>query len=117
LSLKHQLPALTDEGLLMGEGIGNTELVPKQVDESPELGHRHSVCASVFPQETGLDELGPGDQPIASRLKPNHRFVRLASVLAPVQPVVQGRLRHPKQPGCFSLAEHLPLKHARGRHG
>jgi hypothetical protein len=31
----------------MGQGIRDTELLPEQVDEGPELGHRHSVRASV----------------------------------------------------------------------
>jgi hypothetical protein len=85
LGLEHELPTLTDEGPLMGEGIGNTELLPEQVDESPELGHRHSVRASVFPQETGLDELCPGDQSIAPRMQPDHRLVGLAPVLAAIE--------------------------------
>ena len=52
MGLKHELPTLTDERLLVSEGIRDTKLLPEQIDEGPELGHRHPVGASVFPQET-----------------------------------------------------------------
>jgi hypothetical protein len=68
LGREHKLPTLTHEGLLMGEGVGDTELLPEQIDERAELRHRYSVRASVFPQETSLDELLPGDQSIAARM-------------------------------------------------
>jgi len=60
--------------------------------------------AAVFPQETGLDELCPGDQSITPRMQPDHRLVGLAPVLAAISPVASGAPVDPALLACASAS-------------
>ena len=102
----------------MSERIGNAELLPKQVNELPELVHRHPMRTAVLPQEASLDELGPRDGGGHPEASSGSLACRSCINSTAVEPIVQRRLRHPKQPGRFSLGEHLTLERAaQGRHG
>lgn len=50
LSLQHKFLA-GDVGSAIGEWVGHAELLPEQVDERPQLDHRHPMSTAVLPQQ------------------------------------------------------------------
>ncbi len=45
----------------MSQWIRHVESLTKHLDEGPQLSHRHVGIAAIGLQETGFDELSPGD--------------------------------------------------------
>jgi hypothetical protein len=89
---------------MVGERIRNAIAVTQQINESAELSHRHLVLAPILTQQASFDELCPRHRrPVTQRLRSDDRLIRLASPDTAFEPVVECRLRHSKQPGCFCL--------------
>lgn len=81
----------------------------QQVDECAYLNHRYLQVSSVAAQESGFDELGPGDDPGIARPGADDGRVCPPATLSAIQPIVECPLRNAQEPGGLGFAEKLPV--------